>query len=87
MKISVVTIREICAACWIVEGALRQIMGRMQGRMPALEVEWVVYETPGQAMEHPGLEEPKFPSIFYHGEQMTAGEIPTVEELRQWMEA
>lgn len=86
MKVTVVTIQQICTACFIVEGAVREIMQKLQKRMPELEVEWVVFEDIAQAFRYPGLEMPNFPAIFYRGEQMTAGTIPMAPELRSWFE-
>jgi hypothetical protein len=86
MQVTVVTIQQICTACHIVEGAVREIMQKLQKRMPDLEVQWVVYEDTVAAFKHPGLELPNFPAVFFRGEQMTAGTIPTVLELRSWFE-
>ncbi len=86
MTLTVVTIRQLCSACHIVEGALREIFARVQQQLPALELEWVVYDDPNTAMDYPGLELPKFPAIFLKGEQMTAGSIPSLRELTRWME-
>lgn len=85
MKLTIVTIRQICSACHIVEGALREIFKKLQQSVPALELEWVVFEDPAEAMAYPALELPKFPAVFLRGEQMTAGTIPSVAELRAWM--
>ena len=57
---------------------------KLQVQMPELYVDWVVYDSLDEAVKHPGLEMPAFPALFYEGEQLTAGTIPSVAEMRAW---
>lgn len=50
-----------------------------------VQVNWTVYETMEEAFGHPLLEVPKFPAIFLGDEQLTAGSIPSKEEIMTWI--
>lgn len=84
-EVRVVTIRELCSACHIIEGVVRDMMARASMGLN-IEVKWTVYLDPSEAMNHPGLELPKFPALFIDGEQYTAGDIPDPFLLKKWLE-
>ena len=86
VKLTIVTIRDLCTACFIVEGAVRQIMEKMAPILAEVDVEWNVHIDPAEAMKYPYLEMPSFPALFLNGEQVTAGTIPDRRELARWIE-
>ena len=81
----VVTTRHLCQACSIVEEVVRQMMAEAT-RDLAVDVQWTVYETMEEAFGHPNLELPSFPAIFLGDEQLTAGSIPSKEEIETWIQ-
>ena len=84
-EVRVVTIHELCNACHIVEGVVRDMMTRASKGLD-IEVKWTVFSDTKDAMDYPRLEMPKFPALFIDGEQFTAGDIPNPISLRTWLQ-
>ena len=85
MKLKIVTTKQLCTACHIIEGVVRQMMDKLLTDIDDVETIWHVYDTMEEAFDHPMLEIPKFPAIFIDDEQMTAGEIPSREDILYWV--
>ncbi len=85
-EIKLIRLQEPCSACVIIDGLIQEMLQKMQIVYPDVIVEMMTLDSLGQVREVEGLEVEKFPVLFVNGVQMTAGSLPTPQQMRKWFE-
>lgn len=80
-RITMVSLKEPCSACLIIDGLLRETLDKL-GRETDIDVEFIVLENLKDVSKVEGLEVEKFPALLINGEQVTAGGLVTERQLR-----
>lgn len=81
VKITIVTLKEPCSACLILNNLVKEIMAKLQKKFDNLDIQYVEFSNLARIHEIEGLEVEKFPAIIVNGEQVTAGELPDINYL------
>lgn len=81
VKITIVTLKEPCSACLILNNLVKEIMAKLQKKFDNLDIQYVEFSNLARIHEIEGLEAEKFPAIIVNGEQVTAGELPDINYL------
>ncbi len=81
VKITIVTLKEPCSACLILNNLVKEIMAKLQKKFDNLDIQYVEFSNLAMIHEIEGLEVEKFPAIIVNGEQVTAGELPDINYL------
>ncbi|MBZ4646445.1 MAG: Thioredoxin domain [Clostridia bacterium] len=81
VNVKVVSLKEPCTACIIIDGLIKEILAKIQKEYNNVEVEIIELEHPKQAHLVKGLEVEKFPAILINDEQVTAGSLPSKQQL------
>jgi hypothetical protein len=83
--IKVVTLKNPCSACIIINGLIKEMLEDMAQEMEGFEIKYIELEDTRNLHSIEGLEVEKFPAIIINGEQITAGNIPDEEYLKNWL--
>ena len=86
VTIQVVTLKEPCTACSIIEGLIRDMLKKLKSQYN-MEVVNTILQHPREAFAVEGLEVEKFPALLINGEQITAGSLPQPDQLINLLEA
>lgn len=81
VKITIVTLKEPCSACLILNNLVKEIIAKLQKKFDNLDIQYVEFSNLARIHEIEGLEVEKFPAIIVNGEQVTAGELPDINYL------
>lgn len=81
VKITIVTLKEPCSACLILNNLVKEIMAKLQKKFDNLDIQYVEFSNLARIHEIEGLEVEKFPAIIVNNEQITAGELPDINYL------
>lgn len=81
VKITIVTLKEPCSACLILNNLVKEIIAKLQKKFDNLDIQYVEFSNLARIHEIEGLEAEKFPAIIVNGEQVTAGELPDINYL------
>jgi len=81
IKITVVTLKEPCSACLILNNLIKEIMGKLQRKLDNLDIQYIELADFSRVHEIKGLEVEKFPAIIVNEEQISAGELPDINYL------
>lgn len=85
VQVTVVSLKEPCTACIIIDGLIKETLQKLQQQYPQLQVEILELDHLNQAAHIEGLEVEKFPAILINGEQVTAGSLPSRQQLLEWI--
>ncbi len=86
VTIEIVTLKEPCTACQIIEGLIRDMLKKLKAQYD-VEVVNTILQHPKEAATVEGLEVEKFPALLINGEQITAGSLPRLDQLKRILEA
>lgn len=81
VKITIVTLKEPCSACLILNNLVNEIMAKLQKKFNNLDIQYIELSNLSKVHEIKGLEVEKFPAIIVNNEQITAGELPDINYL------
>lgn len=81
VNITLVSLEQPCSACLIIEGHLKEMLGKIEKRMDYINIEHIVLENLKDLHRIEGLEVEKFPGLILNGEQITAGSLPPLDQL------
>ena len=81
VKITIVTLKEPCSACLILNNLVKEIIAKLQKKFDNLDIQYVEFSNLARIHEIEGLEVEKFPASIVNGEQVTAGELPDINYL------
>lgn len=81
VKITIVTLKEPCSACLILNNLVKEIMAKLQKKFNNLDIQYIELSNLSKVHEIKGLEVEKFPAIIVNNEQITAGELPDINYL------
>ena len=87
VNVKLIALKEPCTACLITGDLLRELLAKIQKEQPGLEVEFVILDNLKQVAMVKGLEVPKFPAILINDEQVTAGSLPSKQQLLTMIQA
>lgn len=81
-KLTVVTLKEPCSACVILNNLIREIMTKLQRELNNIDIHYIELSNLTKVHEIKGLEVEKFPAIIVNDEQISAGELPDINYLK-----
>ncbi len=87
VKITMVAMKEPCAACVITGDLLRETLEKLRSQRDDVEVSCVLLEHPGEAAGVEGLEVERYPALIINGEQVSAGSLLTVRQLNEMIDS
>jgi hypothetical protein len=80
-KITLISLEQPCSACLIIEGHINEMLAKLEKRQVGIEIEHIVIPDLKNVHAIEGLEVEKFPALIINEEQITAGELPQLEQL------
>lgn len=85
IELRLVVQRPPCGACQVIEQLTRESIERAIRDDPRLEL--VVHEVrhPSELRGVPGLEVEKMPAVILEGEQVSAGRIITIRDIKEYL--
>ena len=86
IEIRLIRLQEPCSACVIIDSLIQEMIQKMQVVYPDVKVVMMTLDSLGQVREVEGLEVEKFPVLFVNGVQVTAGSLPTPQQMKIWFE-
>jgi len=81
IRITIVTLKEPCSACLILNNLVRELMGKLRKKFANLEIQYIELADFSRIHKIKGLEVEKFPAIIVNDEQISAGELPDINYL------
>ncbi len=84
--LKMVSLTEPCSACVMIDGLIHEMLDKLLIKFPQARIEYQVVEHLKDIRQVKGLEVEKFPALFLNDDQITAGTLPTPQQLRIWVE-
>ena len=85
VKIKVISMKQPCTACLIIDNLLKETLTKLQKEQPWIKVEFIELDNLKQVGMVPGLEVEKLPAILINDEQVTAGSLPSRQQITTWI--
>lgn len=79
--VKLVSLKDPCSACVIIDGLLKEMLIKIQKEMDNVQVEIIELNNLNQVHSIKGLEVEKFPAVLINDEQVTAGSLPSRQQL------
>jgi hypothetical protein len=80
-RITLISLEQPCSACLIIEGHINEMLAKLEKRQCGIEIQHIIIPDLKNVHSIEGLEVEKFPALIIDGEQITAGELPKIEQL------
>jgi hypothetical protein len=81
VTIKLVSLKEPCTACFIIGGLIRETLVKLQREYTGIDIEIIELEKLEQIYDIPGMEVEKLPAILINDVQVTAGSLPSKQQL------
>jgi hypothetical protein len=85
VKMKVISMKQPCTACLIIDNLLKETLTKLQKEEPRFEVEFIELDNLKQVGMVPGLEVEKLPALLINDEQVTAGSLPSKQQITSWI--
>ena len=86
IEITLVVQRPPCGACQVIEQLLRETLERATTEDNRFELMTHEIRSPSELRGVPGLEVEKMPAVLINGEQVSAGRILTIRDVREYID-
>jgi len=85
IDIKLITLKDPCTACVIIDGAVKEILQKIKKEYENVNIECIELKNLSEVHKIEGLEVEKFPAVLLNGEQITAGNILSKKQMIAYM--
>jgi hypothetical protein len=85
VKMKVISMKQPCTACLIIDNLLKETLTKLQKEEPWIELEFIELDNLKLVGLVPGLEVEKLPALLINDEQVTAGSLPSKQQIITWI--